>query len=290
MTLNRKQFHEENRLSWNEATKANNSHKGDPSQFFREGGDTLFPEEIEVLGEIAGLSILHLQCNSGQDSLNLAKSGAILTGIDRSDEAIAFARKLSQESNIPATFYRTDVLNWLDRTAGKNERFDTVFSSYRAVCWLCDLSLWAQVIASILKPGGGLAIVDFHRVAMIFDEDGNHQFPYFREGNPLTWEEGVSHYVATSSGGLTPWGYDRGVENFKNPYRCHEFQWGIGEIVSALLEAKLTILTFKEYPYSNGCKLFNRMQELPGRRMIPPENVPNIPLMYAIAAQKPYNS
>jgi hypothetical protein len=69
----RKQLHNENRLSWNEATKAHNSHKGNQTQFFRDGGSTLFPEEIELLGNITGLSLLHLQCNAGQDTLSLAR-------------------------------------------------------------------------------------------------------------------------------------------------------------------------------------------------------------------------
>ncbi len=51
----RKELHQENRLSWNEATKAHNSYKGDQAKFFREGGDTLFLEEKELLGEITGL-------------------------------------------------------------------------------------------------------------------------------------------------------------------------------------------------------------------------------------------
>ncbi|MFF8324428.1 hypothetical protein ACH49M_05185 [Rhodococcus qingshengii] len=63
---------EMNRLSWNAATVAHNSHKGDQAQFFRNGGSTLYPEELALLGEIDGSSILHLQCNSGQDSLSLA--------------------------------------------------------------------------------------------------------------------------------------------------------------------------------------------------------------------------
>jgi hypothetical protein len=33
-----KELHEENRVSWNAATVALNSHKGDPAAFFRQGG------------------------------------------------------------------------------------------------------------------------------------------------------------------------------------------------------------------------------------------------------------
>lgn len=42
-------LHEANRLSWNAATVAHNSHKGDQAAFFRAGGSTLYPEEIELV-------------------------------------------------------------------------------------------------------------------------------------------------------------------------------------------------------------------------------------------------
>ena len=282
-----KELHEENRLSWNEATKAHNSHKGNQAKFFREGGSTLFPEEMELLADINGLSLLHLQCNAGQDTLSLAKLGAVVTGVDISDEAIAFAQKLSEESGIPATFHRADVYDWLEEARQGNERFDLVFCSYGALCWLSNVKIWANGIASVLKSGGQFVMVEFHPITLIFDWDWTHKFPYFSEGKPLTWKDGIGDYVANSDEGLTPWGYEKGIENFRNPYRTHEFTWGIGEVVTALLEAGLILEVLKEYPYTNGCKIFERMRETPGRRMVPPEDVPNLPLMYAIAARKP---
>lgn len=283
----RKDLHEENRLSWNEATKAHNSHKGDQAKFFREGGSTVFPEEKELLGEMSGLSLVHLQCNAGQDTLSLAQLGAIATGVDISDEAIAFAQKLSQESGIPASFYRADVFDWLEETAKQGEQFDIAFSSYGAVCWISNLNIWAKGIVGVLKPHGRFVMVDFHPVAMMFEKDWSHKFSYFNEGKHLTWQDGISDYVAASGTSLAPWGYETGIKNFCNPYRSHEFQWGISDIVTALLRAGLTLEVFKEYPYANGCKLFEQMQEAPGRQMFPPEDVPNLPLMYGIVARKP---
>lgn len=72
-----KHLHEENRLSWNAATEAHNSHKGDQAAFFRSGGNKLYPEERELLGNIEGLSVAHLLCNAGQDTLSLAQIGSI---------------------------------------------------------------------------------------------------------------------------------------------------------------------------------------------------------------------
>ncbi|MDV6272526.1 hypothetical protein R3Q06_03330 [Rhodococcus erythropolis] len=120
---------EMNRLSWNAATVAHNSHKGNQAQFFRNGGSTLFPEGVALLGEIAGSSILHLQCNSGQDSLSLAALGANETGVDISDSAIDLARTLSTESGIAAKVERADVSAWLrDAAAARRIRSGGVSS------------------------------------------------------------------------------------------------------------------------------------------------------------------
>ena len=50
----RRELHEENRLSWNAATNAHNSHKEAQATFFKEGGSTLYPEEMELLGQYRG--------------------------------------------------------------------------------------------------------------------------------------------------------------------------------------------------------------------------------------------
>src|ERR1043165_5327026 len=81
-------LHEDNRQSWNSATRAHNSHKGDQAAFLRSGGSTLFLEELELLGDVTGKRLVHLQGNAGQDTLSLAAPGAEVTGVDISDEAI----------------------------------------------------------------------------------------------------------------------------------------------------------------------------------------------------------
>lgn len=287
ITLMRKDLHEENRFSWNAATVAHNSHKGDQAAFFRKGGSTLRPEERELLGKVEGLSIVHLQCNSGQDTLSLARLGAVMTGVDISDTAIAFACQLSQETGIPATFSRMDVYDWLEETTQSEQRFDIVFCSYGAICWLSDLEVWARGISAILKPGGRFVTVEFHPVMGIFNEKVERAYDYFVDGQPFTWEEGVSDYVANSREGLALEHTLEGIKDFRNPHRVHEFFWGMGQIVTALLDAGLQLTALKEYPYSNGFKPFEQMQALPNRRWSIPEGQPNLPLMYALTAQKP---
>lgn len=280
----RKDLHEENRQAWNAATIAHNSHKADQAAFFRAGGTTLFPEELDLLGDLSGKRLLHLQCNAGQDSLSLARLGATVTGVDISDEAIEFARQLAANADIPATFVRSDLFDFFDEASRHSDRYDIVFTSYGVLPWISDIRAWASGIASLLHPGGRFVLLEFHPFSMIFDWDWSHHYPYFGAGNPLSYEHGVGDYVAMSGGALSPSGYLEGVSEFVNPHRGHEFQWGVGEIVTALLDAGLMITTLREYPYSNGAKLFDRMRELPGRQMIQPDDKPNLPLMLGVVA------
>jgi SAM-dependent methyltransferase len=280
----KKDLHEANRLSWNAATRAHNSHKGDQARFLREGGSTLFPEELELLGELRGRSLLHLQCNSGQDTLSLAARGAQVTGVDISDEAIDFARALSAGSGLPGTFERSDVYDWL--ASAPPARFDRVFCSYGVTFWLSDLNLWAEGISRVLKPGGRFVLVEFHPVLWLFDEKLRLTYPY-GGGHHLTEAIGVGDYVARSGEGLVHWGYEEGVRDFQNPHPCHGFQWGLGDVINPLLRHGLLLERLEEYCYANGCQVLEGMREAPGHRYLLPEGVPELPLMFGLSVRKP---
>jgi 2-polyprenyl-3-methyl-5-hydroxy-6-metoxy-1,4-benzoquinol methylase len=283
----RKELHQANRLSWNAATAAHNSHKGDQAAFLRAGGGTLFPEEVELLGDVAGRSLAHLQCNAGQDTLSLARLGANATGVDISDEAIGFARRLSDESGIPAAFERADVFDWMDAAVRHGRRYDVVFTSYGALVWLSDLGTWAKGVAGVLRPGGRLVVMEFHPVASMFDESLRLAWPYSTAGRTLEVPEGVGDYVAFSREGLVRTEYMEGVKDFANPHPSFEFMWGIGEVVQAVVDAGLRMETLREYPYSNGWAPYHGMRaDLESRRFFPPEGVPSIPLMYGLTATR----
>jgi SAM-dependent methyltransferase len=284
--VDRRDLREQNRASWNAVVGAHDSHRGDLSRFLGEGGSTLFQEERDLLGELEGRSLVHLQCNSGGDSVSLARLGATVTGVDVSDEAVSSARDLAERTGTRATFERADVYDWLEEASREGRRFDVAFASYGVICWLPDLGRWAGGIADILNPGGRFVLVDFHPAADIFDREWNHVHDYPSGGEPLLLDEGVGDYVAASGGGLTPAGFVDGVRDFENPEGCHLFRWGLGEVVTALARAGLRITALEEYPYANGEKKFARMRELQDNRMFPPRNVPKVPLMYGIQAKK----
>lgn len=284
--MDHRRFREQNRLSWEAVVGAHESHRGDLAGFLRGGGGTLFPEEVRLLGDLEGKALVHLQCNTGGDSLSLVRLGATVTGVDISEEAVRSARALSERSGIPARFERADVYDWLDEASRSGRCFDVVFASYGVVCWLPDLGAWAGGVAAVLEPGGRFVLVDFHPFADVFDERFRLARDYPSGGEPTPLEEGVGDYVAESGGGLTPAGFREGVCGFENPEPAHLFRWGLGEVVTALAGAGFRISALEEYPYSNGERHFAGMRELPGRRMVPPENVPAVPLMYGVVAVK----
>ena len=268
---------------------AHNEHKRDQAAWLRAGGEQLFEEDYALLGQLAGQRLLHLQCNSGQDSLCLARRGAELTGVDISDEAIAFARELSEQSGIAASFERADVYDWMPEAAAAGRRFDLIYCSYGALCWLSDLDAWARGVASLLAPGGALVIVEFHPIANCFDEQRRLAYDYFSgdEGEVLIWDEGVSDYVARTGTTGAPSGYVERDEPFDNPHPCHEFFWSVAGLLAALRRAELELERLDEHPHMNGCRFYEDMVELPDRRFGPPEGQPRLPLMISLRARRP---
>ena len=281
--------HEQNRRSWNAVTAAHNSHKQNQAEFLRRGGSTLFPEELELLGDPSGRRLVHLQCNCGQDSLSLAALGAKVTGVDISDEAIGFARRLSRESGIPARFIRSDLFDWFDADSEAGERFELAFSTYGTIGWLRDLDRWARGVFTRLAPGGRLVLLEFHPLAFSFDASGRVIEPYFHAA-PLQEEQGVSDYVARSGDGLTPMGRTPDAQEapaFKNPEPSVAYPWTLAETVSSVARAGLLIEVVREYPYANGCQLFEGLRDLGQRRYGMPESVPLVPLMFGLTARRP---
>lgn len=271
--------HEQNRRSWNAVTAAHNAKKLDQAAFLRAGNSTLFPEEIELLGDVRGKRLAHLQCNCGQDTLSLAGLGATVTGVDISDEAIAFANALSRDTEIAATFHRNDVLHWLATT---DERFDVAFASYGAIGWLSDIDAWARGVARILRPGGRLVYQEFHPLVWSFTADGRLTESYFLD-DPIQEATGVGDYV---NEGLAPSGFKETGETFQNPERAVSYQWTLAQTVQAIASAGLRIEVLREHPYANGCEVIKGLVMDPDRRYRMPAGQPQMPLMFGIAAIK----
>lgn len=297
----RRDLHQHNRLTWDAATPAHSSHKRDEAAFLRAGGTTLFDDEVHLLMEtgpegpslkdilaagarpLAGLRLLHAPCNAGQDTLSLARLGAEVTGVDISPAAIAAAEQLAEAAGIPARFACGDLYDWLP---GAAPEFDVAFMSYGALIWMSDLDALFAAVAGVLRPGGRFVGLEFHPLALIYDEHGRVAYPY-SGGAHVVSPEGVTDYVADSGPALAPSGFLAGPAEFHNPHPAHSFAWGVADIVTALLRAGLVLEVLREYPYANGCRILPDLVEQPGRRYGPPAGAYAPPLMLGWSARRP---
>jgi SAM-dependent methyltransferase len=246
---------------------------------FKAGRDTL--DEVEVqgvlehVGDIQGKTLLHLQCHFGLDTMSWARRGARATGVDFSEKAVAHARHLARELGIPARFFCADVTDTaavLGQLQG--EHFDVVFTSHGVISWLPDLRPWARTIAGALKPGGIFCLVDSHPFCCMFDEEVaepalTFRYEYFAR-EALRFEEKGSYAVP-----------DADFEGVSYSWQ-HTFE----EIVTSLAEAGLTIVSLREYPYLFW-KWFSWMTKDDAGRYWLPDGMPQIPIMFALAAAKP---
>ena len=264
-------YQQANLALWNEWATINAQSEMYDLAGFKAGKCALKPIELQELGDVTGKTLLHLQCHFGLDTLSWARRGARVTGADFSDEAISLAKSLSRELDIPADFVCSDIYNLPQVLSGQ---FDVVFTSYGVLCWLRDLTRWAEIVAHFLKPGGTFYIVEFHPFAWVFDDDNPSElrvkYGYFHTPEPTEW---------TVQGSYA----DRNA-HVKQPV---EYEWAhsLGDILNALIAAGLRIEFLHEFPYSVE-KTFPFMERDPDGWWRLKEPPAQIPLTFSLKAIK----
>lgn len=221
------------------------------------------------LGDVAGKSLLHLQCHIGTDTVSWARLGARVTGIDFSEPALAVARDLAEDIGVDATFVRSDVYGSPDVVEGS---FDVVYTGVGAINWLPDIVRWAEVVAHFTQPGGTFYIREGHPMLWAIDHDADDDrleviTPYFETREPTTWDEDATY---TGTGSLTA-------------TTSHEWNHGLGEIIDALIRAGFHIELVHEHRFLEWPALPTMRQE-GDRWVLPDEQRDLVPLMYSIRA------
>jgi SAM-dependent methyltransferase len=234
----------------------------------RAGRVSLWPVELEELGDVAGRSLLHLQCHFGMDTISLARMGARATGVDFSEAAIARARELAAELGVEARFIQSDVY---DLTRVLHEQFDVVFTSHGVLCWLPDIRGWARVVARFLRPGGTFVIVDGHPVAQCFRErDGRLELesPLFQR-EAFEWESTRTYADPDLS---------------LPPTTCYQWSWTVAGMASALIDAGLRVERLRELPLDTWRRFPSMRQDEDGWWRLDGDP---LPLLVACRAVKP---
>jgi ubiquinone biosynthesis O-methyltransferase len=108
---------------------------------------------LELLGNVGGCRVLDIGCGDGDFALELAKRGAIVTGIDASAAMIAAARDRANRENANVAF-QVAVAEHLPFPAGQ---FDVV-TAITVLCFVDDPNPVFREIARVLAPGGRMVI------------------------------------------------------------------------------------------------------------------------------------
>ncbi len=220
-----------NKELWNQRTMVHKDSSFYDVEGFKKGKSVLTPIELNELGDVKGKTMLHMQCHFGLDSLDWARRGAKVTGVDLSDAAINEAKKLSVETGLDAEFICCNVY---DLEKHLDRQFDIVFTSYGTIGWLPDLNEWARIITRYLKPGGIFYFAEFHPVIWMFDDEFTH-IKYYYDNREIIETESIGTYT------------DRNA-----PIKTSEYGWNhsISEVLNALLGQGLRLTMFNEHMFS----------------------------------------
>lgn len=267
-----------NRANWNERATLHAARDGSGYGVQRYVDDREALSDVvrfdqPLLGDLTGKRAVHLQCHIGTDTLSLARLGARVTGLDFSENAVAEARRLVAETGDAVDFVQSDVSRATDvLPAGE---FDLVYTGIGALCWLPSITEWAGVVAELLAPGGTLHIREGHPILWSMNETLpglTLAFPYFEQPAPLEWDDD-STYVEVSAP--------------LQSTRTYEWNRGLGEIVTALLDRGLRIDALIEHDSVPWEALPGRMTLRPDGEYALTEQPSVMPLSYTIRASKP---
>lgn len=239
---------------------------------FKAGRPALLPHEVDELGPLDGLSVLHLQCHFGLDTLDLARlhPTTLVTGVDFSAPAVAAANHLAKELRLEdrARFVLGEVYQAADVVG--DQRFDVVYTGKGALPWLPDLDRWAAVVAGLLTPGGYLYFTELHPVAEVLDET-----------RPLP----VRDYFATEPSVREVTGSYAVPEASTANNTCYQWQHPIARVIGALLGAGLQLEMFHEWDFALD-NLHRWLVRGHDRRWRWPAGAGTLPLLYSVKALK----
>lgn len=255
-----------NRRTWNEKTAVHFESDFYNVKEFILGGNSLNSIELNLLGDIVGKRILHLQCHFGQDSISLARLGAKVTGVDLSDKAIEKGIELAKKCNADVNFICCDIYeleHYLD------DKFDIVFTSYGTIGWLPDINKWAKVVSHFLKPKGKFVFAEFHPVVWMYDDDFTEvRYSYFNDAPIIELENGT---------------YAEKDAAIQQEFCC--WNHGLAEVMQALMNEGLRIDNFQEFNYSP-YNCFNKTVQITENKFQLEPFGNKIPLVYALSATK----
>jgi len=223
--------HDFNRANWDAWAAAHGQDGYYDTAALVAGADSLTDLEVAgitaAVGDVRDKDVLHVQCHLAFDAINLARRGARVTAVDFSPVALARAATLAAECGVAVDFVEADVTRLPPQLAG---RFDLAYATIGILCWIESIDAWMRSVASVLRPGGRLLLIDGHPLCCMVDtiDPFTVDYPYAFDG-PHEFESPGSYAGVTVA-----------TRNVQYPH-------SLGEIVTAAIDAGLRVLRLDEH-------------------------------------------
>ena len=151
-----------------------------------------------------------------------------------------------------------------------------MYTGIGALCWLPSVRRWASLVGDLLRPGGRLFIREGHPVLWTLDDERPDdllvvRYPYFEQAEPMVFDVGGT-YVSTDAV------FSHNV--------THEWNHGLGEIITALLSAGLAVTGLVEHDSIPWEALPGQMEQLGNGEWRLADNPERLPHTYTLQARK----
>ncbi|MEM6477038.1 MAG: class I SAM-dependent methyltransferase [Pseudomonadota bacterium] len=218
-------------------------------EMLRENGSSLFPCEIEEIGDFSSIGLaVHLCCSHGTDLLSILNHGAKAgIGIDISQQMLSLAQAKTDTLGSKADWIHADVL---DEQPALKGSADLVYTGRGGLPWVRDLELWARRAEEMLKPGGRLYVFEGHPLNWVWARD------------TAKWQviRGYFQSKPQANQDFPAMAVEQYADDKDQTPQAYEWQWSIADIVTAIAGSGLQLQFLHEHPF-NFWPLFDEIDQ-----------------------------
>lgn len=215
--------HDRTREAW---SRAGEKYVREHAEFLEQARTaTLFAHELDLVGPLLtqGPEVLHPMSGNGVDDHALLHAGAVrVTGLDYDEKAVTSAQERADALHAPIRYLHADVPPFPVPDAS----VDLVYTGKGAVVWVADLDAWAAEAARVLRPGGHLFVHEAHPMVPLYD----------LEAAATRLRDDRGYFAASHVNDTFP------------AHGAVEWQHPLGEVVTAVAAAGLTVTVLREHP------------------------------------------
>jgi SAM-dependent methyltransferase len=227
---------------------------GESVAALRSGAAVFNEHELAAVGDVRGRRVLQLACSVGDEALTFARMGAEVTAVDLAPSHLATGRAKADALGLDVDFREQNMMSLSPDITG----FDVVFISWGGLCWVPDLDAWARSVAGRLNPSGLLVVSEHHplwEVLTVAD----------RDRLSVTGD----YFTPDRAGYADPLKAPEITRTLGVPDLPHQsFVWSIGNLISAVLTAGLTIRSFQEFPVADMYPGLNHADRIPATYLL----------------------